>query len=96
MWRVGTSLMWLSPDRMSVPIFSTIPGQHGGPIQGFIQTDAGKNKTDTGSENRIGSVLWNTDQTQVLAHCSYILPFTDDVSALYQNCREYIGLLLGS
>lgn len=95
MWRVGTSLMWLSPDRMSVPIFSTIPGQHGGPIQGFIQTDAGKNKTVIGSENRIGSVLWNTDRTQVLAHCSYVLPFTDDVSALYQNCREYIGLLLG-
>lgn len=95
MWRVGTTLMWMMPDRMSVPIFSTLPGYHSEVSRGYIQTDAGKNKTLSGSENRVGAVLWNVDRSLVLAHCSYVLPFIEDTSVLYQNCREYIGLLLG-
>lgn len=95
MWRVGTALMWMLPDRMSVPIFSTLPNYHSKNLRGYIQTDAGKNKTLSGSENRIGSVLWSADRSVALAHCSYVLPFREDVGVLFQNCREYIGLLLG-
>jgi hypothetical protein len=82
MWRAEALLLWSDRIAVAVPIrWMTLPSV----TKLYTESDAGP--------EGIGAVVYDRNG-KLLAHTGYRLPWSRDTRNLFQNQREYIGLLI--
>jgi len=85
MWRAEAILLWHDRESVAVPMRHMAGTAVAQKVEYRTESDAGP--------EGIGAVVYDA-RGRMLAYTSYRLPWTRDKRNLYQNQREYIGLIV--